>query len=174
MRDLIGAIEGEFRRYRALGEGTMRQLNGGQLCTRVSAHSNSVATIVWHVSGNLESRFTDFLTSDGEKPWREREDEFAVRTVAKHEVLEKWARGWEVLMGALATLTDSDLGSTVSIRGVDFTVAEALERSLGHTAYHVGQITFLGKMLAGDGWTYLSIPPGGTTTYNTNPTREKF
>jgi len=77
-------------------------------------------------------------------------------------------------MGALATLTDSDLGSTVSIRGVDFTVAEALERSLGHTAYHVGQITFLGKMLAGDGWTYLSIPPGGTTTYNTNPTREKF
>jgi len=89
MRDLIGAIEGEFRRYRALGEGTMRQLNGGQLCTRVSAHSNSVATIVWHVSGNLESRFTDFLTSDGEKPWREREDEFAVRTVAKHEVLEK-------------------------------------------------------------------------------------
>ncbi len=170
----MSAIEGEYRRYRTLGEGTMEQLNGGQLSTRVSEHSNSIATIVWHLSGNLQSRFTDFLTSDGEKPWREREDEFAVRTVAKHEVLEKWAAGWDALMGTLATLTDEDLGRTVSIRGVDLTVVEALERSLGHTAYHVGQITFLGKMLAGDGWTYLSIPPGGTAAYNSSPNREKF
>ena len=159
MRDVIAAIEGEYRRYRALGEGTMNQLTGGELCTRVSEESLSIATIVWHVSGNLESRFTDFLTTDGEKEWRQREDEFAVRTVTKEE---------------LAELDDADLAHRVTIRGVDFSVAEALARSLGHTAYHVGQITFLGKMLAGEGWDYLSIPPGGTAAYNANPTHERM
>ena len=173
MRDVIAAIEAEYRRYRALGEGTMEQLNGGQLCTRVSAESLSIATIAWHISGNLESRFTDFLTTDGEKEWREREDEFAVRTVTKPELLEKWARGWSVLEGTLAGLTDEHLADAVTIRGLELTVVAALERSLSHTAYHVGQITFLGKMLAGDGWTYLSIAPGGTDAYNAEPTKEK-
>jgi hypothetical protein len=173
MRDVIGAIEGEYRRYRGLGERTMEQLNGGELCTRVSAESLSIATIAWHISGNLESRFTDFLTSDGEKEWRQREDEFAVRTVAKDEILAKWARGWDVLEATLADLDDSALSRSITIRGVEHTVAEALERSLAHTAYHVGQITFLGKMIAGEGWTYLSIPPGGTAAYNAAPTREK-
>jgi hypothetical protein len=174
MRELVGGIEGEYRRYRALAESTMEQLTGGELCTRVTAESLSIATIVWHVSGNLESRFTDFLTTDGEKVWRQREDEFAVRTVGKEELEEKWARGWDVLMKALASLDDGDLGKRVSIRGVDFTVAEALQRSLGHTAYHVGQITFVGKMLKGEGWTYLSIAPGQTEAYNANPTHEKY
>jgi uncharacterized damage-inducible protein DinB len=173
MRDLIGAIEAEYRRYRSLGEATMDQLNGGQMCTRVSEESLSIATIAWHVSGNLESRFTDFLTTDGEKPWRQRDDEFTVRTVTKDELRAKWDRGWNVLMDTLASLDDEQLSARISIRGVDFTVAEALQRSLAHTAYHVGQITFLGKMLAGDGWTYLSIAPGGTASYNANPTREK-
>jgi hypothetical protein len=173
MRDVIEAIEGEYRRYRSLGERTMDQLNGGELSTRPSEESLSIATIAWHVSGNLESRFTDFLTSDGEKPWRQRDDEFAVRTVSKEELLEKWARGWEVVEGTLAGLDDDDLARTITIRGVEHTVVEALERSLAHTAYHVGQITFLGKMLAGDGWTYLSIPPGGTAAYNADPTKEK-
>ncbi len=174
MRHVISAIEGEYRRYRALGEGTMDQLTGGQLCTRVSDNSLSVATIVWHITGNLASRFTDFLTTDGEKSWREREDEFAVRTVTKEELSERWSAGWSVLESALSELSDADLGRTVVIRGVEFTVAEALERSLGHTAYHVGQITFLGKMLAADGWTYLSIAPGGTADYNANPTHERM
>jgi hypothetical protein len=174
MRVVIEAIEGEYRRYRSLGEKTMDQLNGGELCTRPSAQSLSIATIAWHVSGNLESRFTDFLTSDGEKEWRRREDEFAVRTVSKEALLEKWARGWDVLEDALAGLEDDEtLTRSITIRGVELTVVQALERSLAHTAYHVGQITFLGKMLAGDGWTYLSIPPGGTDAYNANPTKEK-
>jgi Protein of unknown function (DUF1572) len=173
MREMISAIEGEYRRYRALGAGTIEQLNGGQLCTRVSAESLSVAMIVWHISGNLQSRFTDFLTADGEKEWRERDDEFAVRTVMHDEVVEKWDRGWVVLTATLAALDDTQLSRTIQIRGVDHTVAEALQRSLAHTAYHVGQITFLGKMLAGEGWTYLSIAPGGTASYNADPTREK-
>jgi hypothetical protein len=174
MRDVIAAIEGEYRRYRSLAESTMEQLTGGELCTRVSAESLSIATIAWHISGNLESRFTDFLTSDGEKEWRQREDEFAVRTVSKEELLEKWARGWDVLTASLESLNDEQLGHPVSIRGVEFTVAEALQRSLGHTAYHVGQITFVGKMLRGKGWSYLSIPPGGTVAYNAAPTHEKY
>ena len=174
MRDVIAAIEGEYRRYRTLGEGAIEQLNGGELCTRPSARSLSIATIVWHIAGNLESRFTDFLTSDGEKEWRQREDEFAVRTVTRDALLERWARGWAVLEGTLAGLTDEQLSDTVTIRGVDFTVVGALERSLAHTAYHVGQITFLGKLIAGEGWNYLSIAPGGTAAYNAEPTKETF
>lgn len=173
MRDVVSAIEGEYRRYRRLGMGAIEQLNGGQLCTRVSAESLSIATLVWHLSGNLTSRFTDFLTTDGEKEWRERDDEFAVRTVPVNEVVARWDAGWTVLEAALAQLNDDDLGRTITIRGVELTVVEALERSLAHTAYHVGQITFIGKMLSGEGWTYLSIPPGRTAEYNASPTMEK-
>lgn len=173
MRAVVASIEQEYRRYRKLGSGTLEQLDRTHLVERVSEESNSVATIVWHVSGNLESRFTDFLTTDGEKSWRNREDEFAVRDASAEEVAEKWERGWEVLESVLAELTDADLTRTVTIRKVEHTVTEALHRSLAHTAYHVGQMTFLGKMLRGADWTYLSIAPGGTAAYNTNPTREK-
>lgn len=173
MRDVLSAIEGEYRRYRKIGLGAIEQLNGGQLCTRVSEESLSIATLVWHVSGNLASRFTDFLTTDGEKEWRERDDEFAVRTVPVSEVVERWDAGWAVLEAALAELNDEDLARTITIRGVELSVLQALQRSLAHASYHVGQITFIGKMLAGDGWTYLSIPPGGTSKYNSAPTMEK-
>ncbi len=173
MREMTDAIEAEYRRYRKLGEDTILALNGGQLCTRVSKNSLSIATIVWHISGNLASRFTDFLTTDGEKPWREREEEFSVRTVTPEEVLERWNAGWDVLMPTLADLDDEDLSRTVTIRGVELTVVQALQRSLAHLAYHVGQIVFVGKMIAGDHWKYLSIPPGGTDSYNQNPDMEK-
>lgn len=173
MRDVISSIEGEFRRYRKLGAGALEQLSGEQLCTSASPESNSVATIVWHITGNLISRFTDFLTTDGEKSWRERDDEFARRSVTPEEVHETWNRGWDLVTETLAHLTDADLTRTVTIRGIDFTVVEALQRSLGHTSYHVGQITFLGKMLLGSEWTYLTIPPGGTAAYNRDPTHEK-
>jgi len=173
VRDIIGSIEAEYRRYRKLGSGTLEQLDGEQLRSRASDTSSSIATIVWHISGNLESRFTDFLTTDGEKPWREREDEFAVREASAEEIAAKWARGWEVLMATLTDLTDADLSRTVTIRGVEHTVAEALNRSLAHTAYHVGQMTFVGKMLRGSAWHFLSIAPGATAAYNLDPTREK-
>lgn len=173
MRDIVASIEGEYRRYRSLGARTMDQLDADELVARPTEESNSVATIVWHIAGNLESRFTDFLTADGEKPWREREDEFAVREASPDEIRAKWDRGWNVLLDTLAELDDGDLARTITIRDVEHTVAEALERSLAHTAYHIGQITFLGKMARGDDWTYLSIAPGGTAAYNRDPTREK-
>src|SRR5690606_27659138 len=121
---------------------------------------------------NLESRFTDFLTSDGEKPWRDRESEFASRSVSLAELREKWNRGWEVLLNELESLTDSDLTGTVTIRGTSLRVDEALLRSLAHTSYHVGQIVHIAKALKGGDWEYLSIPPGGSAAYNANPTSE--
>ena len=173
MRDLIASIEGEYRRYRGLAEKTFDQLSDDDIARKPTPESNSIATLVWHVSGNLESRFTNFLAEDGEKPWREREEEFADRAVTVAEAREKWAKGWDVLMATLDGLTDEDLARTITIRTLPLTVSEALHRSLAHTASHVGQITYIGKMMKGDGWDYLSIVPGGNAAYNQNPTREK-
>ena len=172
-RRVIASIESEYLRYCSMGEGVLEQLDGEALVARPSRESLSLAMIVWHVAGNLESRFTDFLTTDGEKPWRDREDEFAVREETSTEVRAKWDRGWGVLTATLGALDDSSLETKVTIRGVGLTVLEALLRSLAHVSYHVGQMTYVGKMLRGPEWRYLSIPPGGTAAYNANPTKEK-
>ena len=113
------------------------------------ANGNSIAIICWHVSGNLRSRFTDFLATDGEKPWRKRDEEFDRRTVTRSELLSKWTIGWDVLFATLATLTDDDLMKTVTIRASRQAVHEALNRSLAHTSYHVGQIVYLAHAYAG-------------------------
>ena len=173
MREIVGSIEAEYRRYKLLGEGAMEQLSEEQLSQASASGSNSVAAIVWHVSGNLVSRFTDFLHSDGEKPWRDRDAEFAQRSVSRAELREAWDKGWAVLFEALAGVDDERLRDQVAIRGVALSVLEALHRSLAHASYHVGQIVFLAKELRGAGWRYLTIPPGGTAAYNQNPTHEK-
>jgi len=172
-RDIVTSIEAEYRRYKALGEAAFGQLDEADLGSG-SAGDNSVATIVWHIAGNLESRFTGFLTTDGEKPWRQRESEFTPREgVSCAEVTRKWERGWEALFAALGTLDDANLADSVAIRGVPLTVAEALHRSLAHTSYHVGQIVYLSKRLRGSAWKSLSIPPGGSAAYNRDPSFEK-
>ncbi len=173
MRQIVGSIEGEYRRYKALGDRAIEQLTDAQLSVVSSSGGNSVATIVWHISGNLESRFTDFLQSDGEKPWRDRESEFLQRTVARAELQAKWEKGWTVLFQSLGGLEDEHLHATVQIRGVPLTVHEALHRSLAHSSYHVGQLVFLAKALRGAEWQHLSIPPGGSAAYNQNPFAEK-
>lgn len=173
MRPIVASIEAEFRRYKTLAESTFAQLSDDQLCARPAEGSNSIATIVWHVSGNLASRFTDFLTADGEKPWRHRDEEFHARAVAKAELLAKWERGWEILFATLASLSDADLTRTVVIRQQSLSVIEALHRSLAHASSHVGQIVFWGKVLRGSEWSWLSIPPGQSAAYNQNPTLEK-
>lgn len=172
-RDIVGSIDGEYRRYKALGEGAFGQLGPEELTRRGGPTDNSIATLVWHVSGNLKSRFTEFLTSDGEKPWRDRESEFEAREVSLDEVRSKWEDGWGVLLDTLASLSDDDLERSVTIRGVPLKVHEALHRSLGHTAYHVGQIVYAGKVLRGGGWSWLSIPPGQSAAYNRRPDAEK-
>ncbi len=172
-RAVIDSIEAEYRRYKSMGEKTIDQLSHEELVVRGSPESLSIATIVWHVAGNLQSRFTDFLTSDGEKPWRRRETEFEDRRVTREELIEKWQAGWETLFDALESLTDEDVTRSVAIRGVSLTISEALHRSLAHASYHVGQMTYIGKMLRGEEWTYLTIPPGGSVEYNTDPVLEK-
>jgi uncharacterized damage-inducible protein DinB len=172
-RALLSSIESEYRRYKDLGERAFGQLDPEQLKVPASAEGNSVAVIAWHVAGNLTSRFTDFLTTDGEKPGRDRESEFAARDIEPGEVRAKWEDGWSVLFDALAGLSDADLSRTVKIRGQDLSVAEALHRSLAHAAYHVGQIVLLARTLRGGGWHFLSIPPGKSDEYNRNPTGEK-
>ncbi|MCY3679349.1 MAG: DUF1572 family protein [Gemmatimonadetes bacterium] len=171
-RTLLPLIEAEFLRYKLLGERALRQVRPEELHVR-GDDGNSVAIIVWHVAGNLESKFTDLLTTDGEKPWRDRDSEFEPREVSAAEVTEKWERGWRVLFGALADLTDDDLAAPITIRGVQFRVDEALLRSLAHLAYHVGQIVLLARSFRGGDWEYLSIPPGESEAYNANPVLEK-
>ena len=158
MRDILASIEREYSRYKNLAEATFEQLTADQLAHVAADEANSVATLVWHLSGNLKSRFTEFLLSDGEKPWRQRESEFDLRQVSHAELRLKWEEGWGVLFGTLQQLSDSDLVKRVRIRGESLAVHEALHRSLAHTASHVGQIVFLGKMLRGAEWRSLSIP----------------
>jgi len=173
MRKIIDSIAGEYRRYKALGEGAMRQLTEAQLAERAPGEGNSVTTLVWHMAGNLKSRFTDFLTSDGEKSWRDRDTEFEARRASADELFAKWEDGWQALRSALDALSDEDLDRQVLIRGQPLSVIEALQRSLTHASYHVGQIVFLAKSLRGAEWQYLTIPPGTSRQYNERPTLER-
>ncbi len=141
--------------------------------------SNSIAMIVKHLWGNMLSRWTDFLTADGEKPWRDRETEFANDLTAPADVLAHWDAGWQCLFGALDALADADLGKEIFIRHQGHTVLEAINRQLAHYPYHVGQLVFLGKLACGDAWQSLSIPKGGSAAYNAEkfarpPRREHF
>lgn len=170
---IVESIKAEYMRYKTLAEGAIDQLEDSDLSREGPDNGNSIATICWHVSGNLKSRFTHFLTADGEKPWRQREEEFRQRTVTRAELREKWEDGWKTLLDTLARLTDNDLEKTVTIRQQPLLVHEALHRSLSHTSYHVGQIVYVAKGFRGANWKYLSIPPGQSAAYNQAPKYEK-
>ncbi len=173
MRPIIASIESEYQRYKLLAEASFHQLSEAELAEPRSESANSVATLAWHVAGNLKSRFTDFLTSDGEKPWRNRDAEFEPRHPSHAGLFDEWEEGWKALLDTLTNLNDKDLVREVMIRGHALTVAEALHRSLAHVAYHVGQIVFIAKAIRGADWEYLSIPPGESAEYDRNPVLEK-
>jgi hypothetical protein len=173
MSSIVQSVRGEFLRYQQLAEGAIAQLGDEDLCASPPGGGSSIVTICWHVSGNLRSRFTDFLTTDGEKPWRKREEEFDARAVTKADLLEHWEAGWRVLLASLDALADADLQATVTIRQQPLLVHEALHRSLAHTASHVGQIVYAAKAIRGEAWTSLSIPRGASGAYNQAPTRER-
>ena len=164
-RDLIESITAEYRRYKQLGEGAFAQLTDPELSQAVSQNDNSVAMIVWHVAGNLKSRFTDFGTSDGEKPWRNRDEEFAERSVSRQQLLDKWEDGWRALFTALDALTDENLYDVITIRQQPLAIHQALHRSVAHTSYHVGQIVYLAKTFRGAAWRSLSIPKGASGAF---------
>jgi hypothetical protein len=148
-----------FRMYKSLGDRAMAQVSDADLHALLDSGSNSIAMIVKHVGGNLRSRFTDFLTTDGEKATRNRDGEFEMTDRAsRDQILEWWESGWSVLLTTLDGLSPDDLDRTVHIRREPFLVVEALDRSVTHTAYHVGQIVMLAKHLARENWTALTIP----------------
>jgi uncharacterized damage-inducible protein DinB len=172
-RNMLQDFKDEFERYKVVARKAIDQMPDDAINLVVGSGNNSVAMLIRHISGNLVSRFTDFLSSDGEKPWRNRDAEFADVTYDREEVDSMWARGWEVLENELATLTDADLQKRVYIRGQAFTVHEALARSVAHVSYHVGQIVLLARILTTGEWQWITIPKGKSQDYNQNPIYEK-
>jgi uncharacterized protein DUF1572 len=149
-----------------LAERAIAQLNDEQLHTALHPETNCVAVIMKHVSGNLLSRWSDFLTSDGEKPWRNRDDEFVDSFASRQEPMDYWQKGWACLAEALGSLRPNDLNASVLIRGERLSVPLAISRSLAHCGYHVGQIVLISRILVGDGWQTLTIPRGGSQQHN--------
>lgn len=156
-----------FRYYKRLGEGAMQQLSDQQLFEALDSESNSIAVIVKHMAGNMRSRFTDFLTTDGEKPSRNRDSEFeSVGLDTRTEVMQLWEQGWRVVFAALEPLTDDTLSHTITIRSEPHSVMQAINRQLAHYPHHVGQIVFLAKHLRSSDWKTLSVPRGKSSDFN--------
>jgi len=160
-------------RYKEIAEKTFARVPFSRFSEVFGEENNSLTVLITHISGNLKSRFTDFLTSDGEKDWRNRDREFENRSISEERLMQMWQDSWLVLFGALEALNDSDLAKTVRIRGKELTVTKALHRSLAHIAYHVGQIVFIGKHHLGANWQSLSIPKNQSAAYNRNPDKER-
>jgi uncharacterized damage-inducible protein DinB len=173
MNHIIESLRAEYLRYKGLAEAAIGQVSEAELVAPGEGGGNSIAVICWHLGGNLRSRFTDFLTTDGEKPWRKRDEEFERRAVTRAELLGEWERGWATLLETLDALSDADLEREVTIRRQPLRVSEALHRSLAHASYHVGQIVHVARGLRGSDWRFLSIPPGQSEQYNARPTLEK-
>ncbi|CAN5776623.1 DUF1572 domain-containing protein [soil metagenome] len=166
----LASVKKQFAYYKMLGEKTFDQLTDKQLAWQYNSESNSIAMIVKHLWGNMLSRWTDFLSGDGEKEWRNREAEFENDIHTNVSLLEKWNEGWKCLFVAIDALTDEDLGKEIFIRNIGQSVTEALNRQLAHYSYHVGQVVFTGKMICDENWVSLSIPKGNSNSYN----EEKF
>ncbi|MCW3071212.1 MAG: hypothetical protein JWO44_1102 [Bacteroidetes bacterium] len=160
----------QFEYYKSLGDKTIAQLPAEKLSWQYNEESNSIATIMKHLSGNMLSRWTDFLTTDGEKEWRHRDSEFENENMPKEAVTESWEKGWKCLFDALNSLGENDLSTIIYIRNQGHTVMEAINRQLAHYPYHIGQIVFIGKMILDESWQSLSIPRGKSTAFNA----EKF
>jgi len=158
----------EFRYYKSLGEKTIAQIPDEALFWQYNEESNSIAVIVQHLRGNMLSRWSDFLTTDGEKPSRNRDAEFEQRISNREELIKCWNEGWDCLFNALDPLAPADMEQIVYIRNQGHTVSEAIHRQIAHYAYHIGQIVLIGKMVAGDKWQSLSIPKNKSSTYNQN------
>jgi hypothetical protein len=157
-----------FKEYKALGDKTFAQLDNEQMHHQPNEASNSIGIIIQHMHGNMLSRWTNFLTDDGEKEWRKRDDEFEVHSFAKEKLLALWEEGWKVFLETFESLREDDLIKTVTIRLQPLTVIDAINRQLAHYSYHVGQIVYVGRWLKDAEWKSLSIPKGGSDNYNKN------
>jgi hypothetical protein len=164
--EFMAALLNAFEANKRYADRAVAQVPDDKLHVALDVHTNSIAVMMKHVAGNLASRWTDFLTSDGEKPWRKRDEEFVDSFAGRAELLVFWERGWSCLFQTLRGLKREDLEKTVTIRGEPHSVPLALERSLGHTCYHIGQIVQVARIHAGEQWNTLTIPRGGSQQYN--------
>ena len=155
-----------MREQKRLGEGAMSQLQDHELHYRPNEVSNSVSQIVAHLSGNMRSRWTHFLTEDGEKAWRNRDEEFEYKPKSREDILLCWEEGWNAFLGALESLDPGDLLRTITIRSEPLIVLDAITRQVAHYSMHIGQMLYLGKIIRGESWNSLSIPRGGSVEYN--------
>jgi Protein of unknown function (DUF1572) len=173
-QNYLESIQKQFAYYKLLGDKTIAQLSEAELLWQYSADSNSVAILVNHLSGNMLSRWTDFLTTDGEKEWRNRDQEFEQDSIkTKSDLLERWEKGWACLFAALEAINVDNFQQIIYIRNQGHTIVDAFNRQLAHYAYHVGQMVFLGKLLKGAGWQNLSIPKGTSSAYNADKFKEE-
>jgi hypothetical protein len=164
--EFLAAIVNAFEANKRLADRAVEQVLDDKLHVALDANTNSIAVIMKHIAGNLISRWTDFLTTDGEKPWRNRDDEFVDSFGNRAEILELWERGWVCLLRTLKSLKPEDLDKTVMIRGEPHSVPLAIARSLGHTCYHIGQIVQVARIHTGQKWNTLTIPRGGSQAFN--------
>jgi hypothetical protein len=164
--EYLQSVIKRFRDYKLLAERTIDQVNEKDLNFKYNEECNSIVTLVKHLHGNMLSRWTDFLTSDGEKEWRERDSEFEESKITKKELLSLWNEGWDCLFKTLESLTKEDLIKTIHIRKEPLSALDAINRQLAHYSYHVGQIVFIGKMLVDKDWKSLSIPRGKSKEFN--------
>jgi hypothetical protein len=155
-----------FRSQKDLADRAIAQVSEDHLHRALDPNTNSIAVIMKHMAGNMISRWTDFLSTDGEKPDRNRDEEFIDRHASRHDVIAHWERGWKRLFDTMASLSDADLTKTITVRGEEMSALSAINRQLSHYGYHVGQIVLIARILAGDHWTTLTIPRGQSEQYN--------
>lgn len=155
-----------FKEYKSLGDKTFAQLSGEEMLRQPNDASNSIAVIIQHMHGNMLSRWTNFLTEDGEKSWRKRDDEFEIQSLSKEQLQQLWEEGWRVFLDTLQSLKEDDLLKTITIRTQPLIVIDAINRQMGHYGYHVGQIVYLGRWMKNEQWQSLSIPKGDSEAYN--------
>jgi hypothetical protein len=170
MISYLDSVKKQFEYYKSLGDKTFEQLSFEELKIQFTQDSNSISIIVKHLVGNMLSRWTNFLTEDGEKEWRQRDKEFIDNYSNKEDLFNSWNKGWSCLFNTLDAINNNDLNHIVYIRNQGHTVTEALNRQMMHYAYHIGQIVYIGKLVKGKDWKSLSIPKGESKTYN----QEKF
>jgi len=165
-KNYLESVIKQMRYYKALGEKTFAQLEEDQIHYQLNEYSNSIAIIVKHLKGNMLSRWTNFLTEDGEKEWRNRDSEFEASIKDKADLTEKWEEGWACFLGTLESLKPDDMDRIIYIRNEGHSVAEAINRQLCHYAYHIGQIVFIGVQVKEAEWNSLSVPRGGSVAFN--------
>jgi len=168
MKSYKESIIKQFQYYKLLGDRTFEQLESKDIQWQYNSECNSIAIIVKHIVGNMMSRWTNFLSEDGEKDWRKRDSEFEYAYFTKDDMITAWEKGWDCLFAAITPLQEDDFERIVYIRNQGHTVTEAINRQLAHYSYHIGQIVFLGKMIKGNEWKSLSIPKGDSSKYNKN------